>query len=302
MLERLEAVKNENYTVTTLLCLFESTRIVNSFKFIDKAKMNKSGSSAADAAATLMSNYFAALSDHPNVGSTPNNPFVLGYGLTQEVGDETEEQLQRSEHVPYMVPRTFDLTVTAGDKQHSNGVLNYCILTKRNKGSEATILDRQGDWSAGIWAAGDTPYTRIRANGMSSGADGVIAISRGVFRDLWLKEKFLEYFKVNLDEISQTLVPQDDKLAQPPGVSMQEEVFHIGRNQVNELSVEQKFVFNDMRCEDMNTAKMEETEDIGKVLSVLLGVFKTLDLELSYRQQRQAKGKGPSEVSVEATR
>lgn len=296
MLERLEAVKNENYTVTTLFCLFESTRIVNSFKFVDKAKMNKSGSSAADAAASLISNYFAALSDHPSIGSTPNNPFVLGYGLTQEVGEETEEQLQRSEHVPYMVPKSFDLTVTAGDKQHSNGVLNYCILTNRRKGSEASILDRQGDWNAGVWAAGDTPYTRIRANGMSSGADGVIAISCGVFRDLWLKEKFLDYFKVNLDELSQTLVPQGDKLAQPPGVHMQQEVFRIGKN---ELRVKQMFAFDEMKCEDMDTAKIEETEDIGKVLSVLLGVFKKLGLGLSYYQRRQARGKRPSKKSIE---
>jgi hypothetical protein len=101
--------------VTTLFCLFQSTRVVNSFQFLDFDGTSKGGSQKVADTAGLISQYFKALSANAGSASTPNNPFVLGYGLTQKIKNQTDEQRLRAENAPYFMPKKFDLTVTKGD-------------------------------------------------------------------------------------------------------------------------------------------------------------------------------------------
>ncbi|PSR81475.1 hypothetical protein BD289DRAFT_40162 [Coniella lustricola] len=287
--DKIKAIADEKYTVTALFCLFQSTRVVNSFQFLNLQGVNEAGSSKAAIAASLMSSYFTTLAARTSVASTPNNPFVLGYGLTQKVEGQSDEQKKRAEHVPYLVPRDFDLTVTKGDADFSNGVLNYCIVTNRSDGTAPIVVDSKKDIAAGIWDDGDTPYARIRADGKASGADGVMAFSRGIFRDLWLKENFLPYFKANLEELKKSLVPQGDNVAKEPNYWCQEATT-IGQGQPNEISMRQDFRFNDMPCQEMDTQKMLETESLSNFMKIVLKVCKTVGIEMKYDQRRLTSG------------
>jgi len=84
------------------------------------------------------------------------------HGLTQDVAKQTAEQRARAGYVPYLVPKQFDLSVTKGDGDYSNGVINYCILTHRHNGMAELEIDLKTDPCAGFWQAGDTPFRRPR--------------------------------------------------------------------------------------------------------------------------------------------
>lgn len=249
------------------------------------------GSSKATEAANLISSYFKALSANASSASTPNNPFVLGYGLTQKVENLTSEQKQRAENAPYFIPKEFDLTVTRGDGEYSNGVINYCILTHRPDGCIPSSIDHEKDVSAGFWESGNTPYKRIRADGMASGADGVMAFSRDIFRDYWLQRNFISYFKVDMGALSRDLVPSDDRVARPQSTrSYREETTTAYEGHTNKIHLKQEYEFNTMDCQEMDTDKMKESEDLSAFLNLVLTASKKIGLELTYRQRRQAKG------------
>ena len=289
VLDKLNKVSEQNFTVTALFCLFQSTKVVNSFKFVDFKGVNKTQTAASNEAANLLSSYFQALTDRCHVASTPNNPFVLGYGLTQELAAQTEEERRKAENVPYLVPKQFDLSVTKGDGNYSKGVINYCILTRRPQGVPEHDISVKEDPGAGFWQDGDTPFKRVRADGMSSGADGVMAFSRAVFRDMWLKEQFLKYFKVDTGELAKTLVPKGDNTAKAPGVSNMTESITV--NAANKLTLKQDFTFHDMSCEEMNAQRMQETEQLSIFVKLVLQASALVPaLELKYNQKRLAKG------------
>jgi hypothetical protein len=278
VVEKFEALDEQSFTVTTLFCLFQSARVVNSFQFLDFDGTSKGGSQKVADTAGLISQYFKALSANAGSASTPNNPFVLGYGLTQKIKGQTDEQKLRAENAPYFMPKQFDLTVTRGDGEYSNGVINYCILTHRPHGYAASSIDHVKDVAAGFWEAGDTPYKRIRADGLASGADGVMAFSRFLFRNLWLRKNFIEYFKV----------PKNDKTAKAQRTAEYGERCNI--NGTSQMFIEQEFVFQPMDCDEMDTDKMKESESLGEFLQIVLTASKKIGQELKYSQRRLAEG------------
>ncbi|EEU33900.1 uncharacterized protein NECHADRAFT_55608 [Fusarium vanettenii 77-13-4] len=298
VIEKFTALSEQSYTVTTLFCLFQGKRIVNSFEFLNMQGASELGSTKATEAANLISSYFKALSANPKSASTPNNPFVLGYGLTQKLEEIPAKDRKQAENVPYFIPRQFDLTVTKGDGEYSNGVINYCLLThrpdedpNRSVGEGLRSIDYEKDVGAGFWDAGNTPYKRIRADGKASGADGVMTFSREIFRDYWLSENFLSYFKVNMDALGRDLVPQDDNVASAQPTATYNEYISKGyQDQVNKLCLTQEYKFQPMTCQDMDTDKMKESEDLSAFLSLVLIASKKINLELKYLQRRQAQG------------
>jgi len=287
VLEKFKEVSEKNYTVTALFCLFQSTKIVNSFKFIDFKGVNKTQTAASNEAANLLSTYFQALNSRSHVAATPNHPFILGYGLTQDVAAQTSEEKARAENVPYLVPKQFDLSVTKGDGHYSKGVINYCILTQRPQGVAESKISIKEDPGAGFWQDGDTPFKRVRADGTSSGADGVMAFSREIFRNFWLKEQFLTYFRVSTADLAKTLVPEDDNVAKPPGVSSESGTIDMSGNK---LTLRQEFKFDDMPCQEMDSKRMQETENLSAALKLVLEASRKIGLELKYFQKRKAHG------------
>ncbi|EGO53343.1 hypothetical protein NEUTE1DRAFT_126670 [Neurospora tetrasperma FGSC 2508] len=292
VLDKFQEVSEQNYTVTALFCLFQSTKVVNSFKFIDFKGVNKTQTAASNEAANLLSSYFQALTERSQIASTPNNPFVLGYGLTQELAAQTAEQKARAENVPYLVPKRFDLSVTKGDGDYSKGVINYCILTRRPSGVSESNISIKEDPGAGFWQNGNTPFKRVRADGMSSGADGVMAFSRGIFRDFWLKEQFLKYFKVNTTELAEILIPEGDNVARETwgrGLWKNDETISV--DGTTKLTLKQEFAFNEMRCHEMDVDRMIQTEELSTFLKVVLQASKAIPgMELKYNQRRLANG------------
>ncbi|XP_014550204.1 hypothetical protein COCVIDRAFT_71735, partial [Bipolaris victoriae FI3] len=298
VIEKFKALSQHSYTVTTLFCLFQATRIVSSFEFLNMQGASELGSTKATEAANLISAYFKALSAAPKAASTPNNPFVLGYGLTQKLEDIPAGDKDRAENVPYFIPRRFDLTVTTGDGEYSSGVINYCLLThrpmndpNRASGEGLRSIDYEKDVGAGFWDAGNTAYKRIRADGKASGADGVMAFSREIFRDYWLTQNFLSYFKVDMNALGKDLVPQDDHVASAqPTASYNEQIAAGYEGQVNKLCLKQDYEFQPMKCQDMDTDNMKQSEELSAFLSLVLTASKAIGLELKYFQRRQARG------------
>jgi len=124
---------------------------------------------------------------------------------------------------------------------------------------------------------------------MSSGADGVMSISPGVFRDLWLKEEFFSYFRVNTAELAKTLVPSDDNVARAPGLSRNSDTITVNGN--NKLTLKQDFAFHDIQCQEMNAQRMIEAEQLSIFTKLVLQASALVPpLELTYNQKRQAHG------------
>ncbi|KAL2669888.1 hypothetical protein Neosp_015185 [[Neocosmospora] mangrovei] len=281
VIEKLTALSEQSYTVTTLFYLFQGRRIVNSFEFLNMQGASELGSTKATEAANLISSYFKALSANPKSASTPNNPFILGYSLTQKLEEIPPKDRKWAE------------------KENSNGVINYCLLThrpdedpNRSVGEGFRSIEYEKDVGAGFWDAGNTPYKRIRAHRKASGAGGVMTFSREIFRDYWLSENFLSYFKVKMDALGRDLAPEDDNVASAqPTATYNEHISKRYQDQVNKLCLTQKYKFQPMTCQDMDTDKMKESEDLSAFLSLVLTASKKINMELKYLQRRQAQGR-----------
>ncbi|KAI8710946.1 hypothetical protein NCS52_01523500 [Fusarium sp. LHS14.1] len=208
----------------------------------------------------------------------PVQDFVKGHGLTQKLKEIPPKDRKWAENVPYFIPRQFDLTMTKGDGEYSNGVINYYLLThrpdedpNRSVGEGFRSIEYEKDVGAGFWDAGNTPYKRIRAHRKASGAGGVMTFSREIFRDYWLSENFLSYFK--------------------PTATYNEHISKGCQDQVNKLCLTQKYKFQPMTCQDMDTDKMKESEDLSAFLNLVLRASKKINMELKYLQRRQVQGR-----------
>lgn len=204
------------------------------------------------------------------------------HGLTQDVAKQTAEQRARAGYVPYLVPKQFDLSVTKGDGDYSNGVINYCILTHRHNGMAELEIDLKTDPCAGFWQAGDTPFRRPRGWHVEWRRRRHVHFSR-CFPRLVAERGVFFVFQGQHDRAS------DDNVARAPGLSRNSDTITVNGN--NKLTLKQDFAFHDIQCQEMNAQRMIEAEQLSIFTKLVLQASALVPpLELTYNQKRQAHG------------
>src|SRR5687768_14631708 len=126
---------------------------------------------------------------------TPENPFVLGYGISQELPDikSLNSDVNLDLTPRYLVPKSFQLTLTPGTSnpdgsKFTAGTLNFCMLTHRNAWpgtqKEQPGRDTNGETnpSAGVLARTLFDTTRTSAH------DGVMGFCKELIFDKYICE------------------------------------------------------------------------------------------------------------------
>jgi hypothetical protein len=129
---------------------------------------------------------------------TPDNPFVLGYGISQTVPDiRLINPTADPDLTPrFFIPRKFQMTTTPGSVQPSgekftNGTLNFCMVTHRDcypntkvemPGREERLVGPQQNLNAGKLDRTFFDVTRTAAH------DGVMGFCRDLILDKFIAQ------------------------------------------------------------------------------------------------------------------
>lgn len=190
------------FTVSSIFCSFQASTIVDSFQLRRPDGTSVEGLAniqVVDQFSSSISTYFAALQDDQANGvPTADNPFVLGYTISQKLPDTADIDLNASDNSTptYFQPKQWSCTVSPGEAPGSNGLLatsgtlNYCMLTFGKGEKTLTDVDPT-DQNAGIFSPTFFDITKTMGRTLDSrgdvqGCDGVMAISRHIFSDQWL--------------------------------------------------------------------------------------------------------------------
>lgn len=201
---QLTKVDSKIFTVSSIFCLFQETRIAESFKVHgpNGVTLGVEAQDIVNTFSTSISTYFSLLQKSQGVKGAPtvDNPFVLGYSISQKLPDIHDIDFSASgDHTPvYFQPKQWSLSVTPGKVQADSGLkttsgtLNYCMFTHR-KDQVGPIDVDPSDLNAGVFANTFFDITKSfgktkDSNGVTQGYDGIMAFSKEIFSDLWLDE------------------------------------------------------------------------------------------------------------------
>ena len=207
--ERLKQFVDSNvFTVSTIYCLFEHQEMINSFTILDENRKVVKGDVVASAMDHLTA-YFLGIQQTHGSAQVPENPFILGYGISQKPPQESSDKARENQKktLPYFIPKQFVLTVTPGDGLNqkwstTSGTINYCMLTQR-QGQYDRVDISPADANAGLFEKTFFDITKTLGKtkddtGKVQGHDGIMAFSRGIMENLWL-EKIIREVRTPLD-------------------------------------------------------------------------------------------------------
>ena len=197
------AANSEIFTVSSVFCVFQEQTIVDSFQ-LQAPNGKETGLDEADIVKQFkisISNYFTLLQKEQKVNgaATVDNPFILGYSLSQKLPDlkAFDPSASTAQTPLYFQPKQWGLTVTPGKAGGNgpiatSGTLNYCLFTHREGNNNVIDVD-QTDQNAGIFT--ETFFDRTKTFGRTKdgndhiqGHDGIMAFSREIFSDRWLAD------------------------------------------------------------------------------------------------------------------
>ena len=203
--EKPATVDSRTFLASSIFCLFESTQIANSFKLTNEKGLIVSANDfqTIQTFSKTITTYFATLR---NSGlPTAQNPFVLGYAITQKIATvsnvtgpgTTEKPAPTTDKTPkYFIPRRYDISVTPPPAGYGvPGSINFCLQTYRDGAKDQTDVDIIKAPNAGI--SYYTPQQNIVPGGMSTNHDGVMLLSRKVFLDKFAISAFNPAFYLN---------------------------------------------------------------------------------------------------------
>jgi hypothetical protein len=175
-------VDNRDYLVSSIFCLMDSVNIANTFKVIDATGNDHPAGNWEKDFILSISSWVQA--DAKTQGTpTPQNPFVLGYGVRQNIPP--------APGIPLFVPRYFQFstsaTSTADGEAPTTSALNFCIKTK-----EQVPINMQKDGNAGNYY----PSLVSQMSILPGESDGVMAISNGLIYDQFILPYFVTTFHV----------------------------------------------------------------------------------------------------------
>ena len=144
---------------------------------------------------------FSLQSKVPDGRATPDNPFVLGYGLYQDLPDIKAIQPGiDAENTPvFLIPKSYHLTVTPSGSKFTGGSVNFCILTHREKDDkltrDANRTDPTKNLNAGRLEQTFFDLTRTLEQ------DGIMAIARDLVFDRFLCREVANSFFIDIQAI-----------------------------------------------------------------------------------------------------
>ncbi|THH11238.1 hypothetical protein EW146_g8116 [Bondarzewia mesenterica] len=169
-------VPHEDYLVSSLFCLFESTRVANSFSLKDQnGNQVKSDSVAGAFLNSLIITY-------KNLDPT-QYPYVLGYGISQKIPRPVTG-------TPLFCPSKFYFSTTPYTGDGSQATLNFCMVNGNDHSSNDPLVDPEQNPSAGVFSEPFVYTTRA----VNLKSDGTFAVSDILFYTHWLKPTILDPF------------------------------------------------------------------------------------------------------------
>ncbi|KAI1178510.1 hypothetical protein F4777DRAFT_537969 [Nemania sp. FL0916] len=199
------AVDSRTFLASSIFCLFQSTQIANSFEVTNEkgSKLGVEDFNTINTFAKTVSTYFTTLKSS-NLPTT-QNPFVLGYAITQELPKLSSITTHTTDKTPkYFIPRRYDISVTPPPAGFGvPGSLNFCLQTFRDKAEDQVDIDITK--TASIGCSWNTPAQNIVPGGKTANHDGVMVVSKRIFLDRFALNAFNPTFYLNPAEIVRSL-------------------------------------------------------------------------------------------------
>jgi hypothetical protein len=186
LLTGLSSINPEVFTVSSIFSQFERGRFASTFT---AATSDGSKPDIGEITELMdhLSQYYMGIREEAEKAEreglpNPDTPFVLGYGLMQNIQHIQDINPGASwEDTPaYFIPANYDMTTTKGSSDNSN-TLNYCMMTHTTK-NYATDNPRKinNDETVGNL---QTSFCDLLK---TSAGDGVMAWSSGIFWGKWI--------------------------------------------------------------------------------------------------------------------
>ncbi|KAF4428350.1 ankyrin repeat-containing [Fusarium acutatum] len=202
LIAELDKVSSKHFTVASIFCICESTRLADTFEL-----RNEKGELVAEEHQVefmlKVSRYFSALQKATKPGcSTPDHPFVLGYGLSQEPQHLNDIIGTVPINTPkYFIPRDYLVTNTPGEEnsKYTAGTFNFCILTHREDDGEPkrdlARTDPKKNGNAGKLQKTFFEVTKTEEQ------DGIMGFCRDLIFDKFLCDVLAKPFHIGIEEI-----------------------------------------------------------------------------------------------------
>jgi hypothetical protein len=184
VLSELEGLKPTIFTVSTIFCTFQSSKIAQKFELRDPtgALYNSQGSTAIMDHVAKHFHQLSVKSEEAKAKGLPtvDNPFVLGYGISQDIKklEDIDKKLSRASTPRYFVPNWFGLAAS-----NDPSALTFGLLTYRDREEDKRKI-RPEDTNAGKPDVNYFNTVRVPVNAH----DGLMIVSKGIFFDLFVKQ------------------------------------------------------------------------------------------------------------------
>ncbi|RDW57743.1 hypothetical protein BP5796_12544 [Coleophoma crateriformis] len=202
------------FTVSSLFCSFQSAQMARSFAVYDSAGNVVRG----DAEEAFINGVTAWYKDHDDGTPNKNNPFILGYTISQNIPKISEVNKAAVKPPPeYFIPSSFRCSLSPRVPPPMNetdipmplpsrddlcsGTINYLLRTFRPEGIAAPPPLLEGD---GYFPS--NPFSVMKRKATPGGLDGLMVISAATFNS-W----FAPHFEVAYGEVLKYVNPRYEK-------------------------------------------------------------------------------------------
>ena len=227
-------VPSDTFTASSIFCVMEAAQMTDTFQLTPPPGQPKPSDEKWAILSALVIKKFQnrrddAKGDENSHLPSRKNPFVLGYGIRQNVPDilDINPDADTSKTPQYFVPRKVDCTTTPSvGNEFTDGTLNFCMLTyrpsemtdeplihinedDRNAGQfKQTFFDKlyvRGGASSNDGGDGDNNSDSGSSTGRPAGHDGIMAFSKKIFNDMWLNDHIVKKLVANPAAYGHTL-------------------------------------------------------------------------------------------------
>ncbi|KAJ7101242.1 hypothetical protein B0H15DRAFT_815437 [Mycena belliarum] len=173
--EHKDKLPNEVFLITSIFCLFESTRVSNSFKFTNANGKDAAGSDVASTFLTKLQQTYSKM-------DKKDHPWVLGYGVSVDIP-------KKDAGTPLFYPSRFWFSTTPLAADPGNSTLNFCIID--NGSHKENLVDPTKNLMAGVLTSSDKTFVDLtRAANLKS--DGVMGFSKTQYINRWIVPEILD--------------------------------------------------------------------------------------------------------------
>ena len=220
--EGLESVNSSNFQVATLFCAMQSARLLRSFSLVDengnvptnikntKGQPVVNENLVEELKNMLVAKFTPAGGDDDSMKRpTPDNPFILGYTVSQPKVPEVQfNPAATAAKIPtpaYFIPKTFRCNLSP-KSVYSKGTMNYCMLTHRANNPpnfDSTGKDRYVD--DGVDGAGRFPenvFARVKSMAVPGSVEGALFFCQDIFVNHWIASSVAPLFYISPGNIA----------------------------------------------------------------------------------------------------